>query len=98
MRRTARDWFLEVGIWLLLVALLVPAGVVGYVLGHSERQHTKTVIETPAMAARALIEPAPAFSTDDLAKTAGEDWITNGGSLANQRSPRSRSTTRTSHS
>ena len=32
-----RDWvdvFLQVGIWLLFVALLVPAGVVGYVIGH----------------------------------------------------------------
>jgi alcohol dehydrogenase (cytochrome c) len=85
VRRTARDWFLEIGIWLLFVVLLVPAGVLGYVLGHSERQKTKTVIETPAMAAKALIHPAPKFSTGDLAATAGDDWITNGGSLWNQR-------------
>jgi hypothetical protein len=26
--------FLEVGIWLLFFALLIPAGVVGYVIGH----------------------------------------------------------------
>jgi quinohemoprotein ethanol dehydrogenase len=85
VRRTARDFFLEVGIWLLFAALLVPAGVVGYVIAHSERQKTKTVIETPAMAAKALIHPAPKFSTGDLAATAGDDWITNGGSLWNQR-------------
>jgi quinohemoprotein ethanol dehydrogenase len=85
VRRTARDWFLEIGIWLLFVVLLVPAGVLGYVLGHSERQKTKTVIETPALAAKALIHPAPKFSTGDLAATAGDDWITNGGSLWNQR-------------
>jgi alcohol dehydrogenase (cytochrome c) len=85
VRRTARDFFLEIGIWLLFVALLVPAGVIGYVIAHSERQKTKTVIETPAMAAKALIHPAPKFSTGDLAATAADDWITNGGSLWNQR-------------
>jgi quinohemoprotein ethanol dehydrogenase len=85
VRRTPRDWFLEVGIWLLFVALLVPAGVIGYVLGHSERQKTKTVIETPAMAARALVELAPAFKASDLAKTPSDDWATNGGSTFNQR-------------
>jgi quinohemoprotein ethanol dehydrogenase len=85
VRRTPRDWFLEVGIWLLFVLLLVPAGVLGYVVGNSSKQKTKTVIETPAMAAKALIKTAPAFSTGDLAATAGDDWITNGGSLSNQR-------------
>src|SRR5580765_4207282 len=85
MRRTARDFFLEAGIWLLFAVLLIPAGVVGYVIAHSERQKTKTVIETPAMAAKALIHPAPKFSTSDLAATATDDWITNGGSLWNQR-------------
>ena len=85
MRRTARDAFLEAGIWVLFAALLIPAGVVGYALGHSERQKTKTVVETPAMAAKALIHPAPKFSTGDLAATASDDWLTNGGSLWNQR-------------
>jgi len=85
VRRTARDGFLEVGIWLLLVVLLVPAAVVGYVIGHSERQQTKTVVQTPAEAAKALIQPAPQFTMDDLNATASDDWITNGGSLANQR-------------
>lgn len=80
-----RGWFLEVGIWLLFVVLLIPAVIVGYVLGHSSKQQTKTVVETPAMAARALITPAPAFSTKDLSRTAGADWITNGGSTFNQR-------------
>ena len=37
------------------------------------------------MAAKSLIEPAPAFSTDDLWQTASDDWITNGGSTSNQR-------------
>jgi len=85
VRRTAREGFLEVGIWLLLVVLLVPAAIVGYAIGHSARQNTKTVVETPAQAAKALVQPAPAFSSDDLNATAADDWITNGGSLANQR-------------
>ena len=54
-------------------------------LGRSEKQQTKTVIQTPAMAAKALIKPAPAFSSGDLAKTPSGDWITNGGSLSNER-------------
>src|ERR1700761_8347174 len=84
-RRSIVDWFLDVGIWLLFVALLVPAVVLGFVIGDSSKQKTKTVIETPAMAARALITPAPKFSTGDLNAPAKDDWITNGGSLANQR-------------
>jgi alcohol dehydrogenase (cytochrome c) len=84
-RRSALDWFLDAGIWLLFVVLLIPAIVLGFVLGRSEKQQTKTVIQTPAMAAKALIEPAPAFSMQDLAATPGDDWITNGGSISNQR-------------
>ena len=85
VRRSALDSFLDVGIWMLFVVLLVPAVVLGFVLGRSEKQQTKTVIQTPAMAAKALIKPAPAFSSGDLAKTPSDDWITNGGSLSNQR-------------
>jgi quinohemoprotein ethanol dehydrogenase len=84
-RRSALDWFLDAGIWLLFVVLLVPAIVLGFVLGRSEKQQTKTVVQTPAMAAKSLIEPAPRFSTSDLSKTPNADWITNGGSTMNQR-------------
>jgi quinohemoprotein ethanol dehydrogenase len=84
-RRSALDWFLSIGIWLLFVALLVPAVVLGFVLGRSEKQQTKIVVQTPAMAAKALIDPTPRFTTDDLSATASEDWLTNGGSLWNQR-------------
>ncbi|MFL5952807.1 MAG: PQQ-binding-like beta-propeller repeat protein [Gaiellaceae bacterium] len=80
-----RPWFYEVGIWLLFVALLVPAAIVGYAIGHSAKQKTKTVVETPRMAAEALIEPAPAFTADDLVQTPKDDWTTNGGSTFNQR-------------
>ena len=34
---SGRSWvdaFLDVGIWLLFIALLIPAGVVGWVIGH----------------------------------------------------------------
>jgi hypothetical protein len=34
-RRTWVDAFLDTGIWLLLFALLIPAGVVGYVIGQA---------------------------------------------------------------
>ncbi len=33
--RTWVDAFLDVGIWLLFFALLIPAGVIGYVIGQS---------------------------------------------------------------
>jgi alcohol dehydrogenase (cytochrome c) len=84
-RRSAWEWFVDVGIWLLFIALLVPAAVLGYVIGHSSKQQTKTVVETPAMAAKALITPAPKFTTAQLDATPSDDWITNGGSLANDR-------------
>ncbi len=80
-----RAVFAEAAIWVLFVLLLVPAGVVGYVVGHNGKQKTKTVIQTPAMAAKALIVPAPAFSSSELAATPSDDWITNGGSTFNQR-------------
>ena len=65
-KRSALDWFLSIGIWLLFVILLVPAIALGFVVGRSEKQDTKTVVQTPAMAAKSLIKSAPAFSTDDL--------------------------------
>jgi quinohemoprotein ethanol dehydrogenase len=85
VRRSALDWFLDAGIWILFVVLLVPAIVLGFVLGRSEKQQTKTVVQTPAMAAKALIKPASAFAAGDLAQTPGDDWLTNGGSLSNDR-------------
>ena len=85
MRRSALDTFLEAGIFVLFAALLIPAIVLGFVLGRSEKQKTTTVIQTPAMAAKALITSAPRFSMSDLAATPSGDWITNGGSTFNQR-------------
>jgi alcohol dehydrogenase (cytochrome c) len=85
VRRSALDTFLEAGIFVLFAALLIPAIVLGFVLGRSEKQKTTTVIQTPAMAAKALITSAPRFSMSDLAATPSGDWITNGGSTFNQR-------------
>jgi hypothetical protein len=34
-RRTWVDTFLDFGIWLLFFVLLIPAGVVGWVIGHA---------------------------------------------------------------
>src|SRR3954469_21348768 len=84
-RRSWVNGFLDVGVWLLFFALLVPAGLVGYFIGHSDKQKEKVVTRTPAQAAAALISPAPAFSSDDLTAEPSEDWITNGGSTWNER-------------
>jgi alcohol dehydrogenase (cytochrome c) len=84
-RRSALDSFLAVGIWVLFVALLVPAGVLGWVIGHSGKQQTRTVVETPAQAAKSLTKPAPAFTASDLAGAPTDDWPTNGGNVLNQR-------------
>lgn len=78
--------FLEGGIWLLFFALLIPAGAVGWVIGHSEgSSKTQTVTLSAAEAAAAAIRSAPAFGTDELAAEPTDNWLTNGGSLANQR-------------
>src|SRR5690349_4237812 len=87
------DWFglfLEYGAFLLFALLLVPAGVVGYAIGHRDAHATTTVTVAqtgtkPAPKAAAAILPAPAFGSDQLAAQPTSDWITNGGSLANDR-------------
>src|SRR5215210_3956801 len=86
--RSRMDTFLEVGIWLLFFALLVPAGIVGWSIGHSGKQKTRTVTVSEAEAAKAeaaKIELAPAFSREQLAAEPDKDWLTNGGSTLNQR-------------
>jgi alcohol dehydrogenase (cytochrome c) len=86
MARRRRFWnaFLDVGIWLLFFALLVPVGAAGYVIGKNRaedeaRDARPTPAETPA------IEPAPAFSAEELQEEPTEAWLTNGGTLRNQR-------------
>ena len=85
-RRRFRDGFLEVGIWLLFFVLLVPAGIVGYAIGNDDDGGgTKTVTVGADGAPIKTIAAAPAFSTEDLTAEPEERWITNGGTLANQR-------------
>src|SRR6266516_2246511 len=45
-RKRAEDAFLEVGIWLLFFALLVPAGFVGYAIGNAT-SHAQTSVRAP---------------------------------------------------
>jgi quinohemoprotein ethanol dehydrogenase len=88
MRRSWREGFYEAGIWLLFVALLVPAALVGYAIGNSDGEETRTVTVSQNQAIRAArdgIETAPAFSSDDLMEEPRENWITNGGTTFNQR-------------
>ena len=78
--------FLDVGIWLLFFALLVPAGFVGYVIGKEQAGDDERAAATAtAPESTEGIEAAPAFSTEDLAAEPREAWITNGGSLSNRR-------------
>jgi quinohemoprotein ethanol dehydrogenase len=87
-RRSICDKFLEVGVWVLVLGLLFPAALAGWAIGRTEKQKTRTVTisEQQAIEAeRAAIQPAPAFSVDDLTAQPKDGWITNGGSLANER-------------
>lgn len=59
-----------------------------WAIGHSESQETRTVTVSPAQLIRrerVEIQPAPAFSADDLMDEPRENWITNGGTLWSQR-------------
>ncbi len=81
------DFMLQAGIWILWIALLVPAGVVGWAIGHHGHggKHTVTVTVAAGATPAPAINAAPAFSASDLAKDPTDDWLTNGGSLANER-------------
>jgi quinohemoprotein ethanol dehydrogenase len=89
--RRKRGWydaFMDVGIWLLFAALLLPVGLVGYAIGKDQAddepaQEAGQTGEAEAGAPR--IEVAPAFSADDLTEEPKEAWLTNGGTLMNQR-------------
>jgi alcohol dehydrogenase (cytochrome c) len=74
-----------------LLAGVVVAFVVGYLIGHAngpERTTTETVAArsaAPGGEAVGNITPAPAFTAEELAADPRENWLTNGGSLSNAR-------------
>ncbi|HET6945755.1 MAG TPA: PQQ-binding-like beta-propeller repeat protein [Gaiellaceae bacterium] len=79
----------EAVIMLLVAGLVFVGGLVGWFIGHyATPGHTKTVTvaaggtQAPASGG---IAAAPAFSTSELTAEPGDNWITNGGSLSNQR-------------
>jgi quinohemoprotein ethanol dehydrogenase len=90
-RRGWYDAFMDAGIWILFVLLLVPAAFVGYVIGKDQAddepatQASGTVQQGEAIADGNSINAAPAFSAEDLMKEPEDAWLTNGGTLMNQR-------------
>ena len=87
-RRRFRDGFLEVGFWLLFFVLLVPAAVVGYAVGNDDQKAARTITvgeDGKPIVKPAAIQAAPAFPADDLTAEPTDGWITNGGTLSNQR-------------
>jgi quinohemoprotein ethanol dehydrogenase len=89
--RRKSGWYgalLDAGIWILFALLLLPAGLVGYAIGKDQasdepattaEQAADNATQTPQ------IEPAPAFSAEQLSEEPKEAWLTNGGTLSNQR-------------
>src|SRR5262245_9606781 len=73
----------------LVLALAGAAFFVGWVVGHYATPKTETVTVSAGgrntVSSSEAITSAPAFSTDELAADPKENWITNGGSLMNQR-------------
>ena len=88
-KSTWYDAFLDVGIWILFVLLLVPAGVVGYAIGKDQANDEPATTEQAQSgeggATETGIVSSPAFSADDLTAEPKDAWLTNGGTLSNQR-------------
>src|SRR4051794_41928531 len=83
---------MEVGIWVLFVVLLVPAGFVGWGIGHETGHGSATKTVTVGSTTRPGSTPstlalAPAFTLSQLAAQPQDDWVTNGGPRPNHRSP-----------
>jgi quinohemoprotein ethanol dehydrogenase len=82
---------MDVGIWILFVLLLVPAAFVGYVIGKDQdddepaTQASGTVQQGEAIADGNSIKAAPAFTAENLMEEPRDAWVTNGGTLMNQR-------------
>jgi hypothetical protein len=71
-RERAEDAFLEVGIWLLFFALLVPAGFVGYAIGNATSHAEKSVRPPATRAAVAAPAQTPWSSTVALDGATGK--------------------------
>jgi quinohemoprotein ethanol dehydrogenase len=90
-RRGWYDAFMDAGIWILFVLLLVPAAFVGYVIGKDQdddepaTQASGTVQQGEAIADGNSINAAPAFTAENLMEEPRDAWVTNGGTLMNQR-------------
>jgi cytochrome c2 len=69
-RRSAETTAGEVLLWLLFVALLVPAGFTGWAIGHYTTSSGKTVIRTVTVGSAATQTTAPATTTAAAATTA----------------------------
>src|SRR3954467_3148931 len=70
------------------VGLAILAGVVGWGIGRTTAPKEETTAAPAAGQAGAeeqAIASAPAFTADDLTAEPRENWITNGGTLMNQR-------------
>jgi alcohol dehydrogenase (cytochrome c) len=98
-RKRLADYAAEALLMILVLGLVAAGVLVGWVVGHYTTLGSKTVTVTVAggttgASTAAAITAAPAFSTSELAADPTDNWITNGGSLLNQRySPLSEITT-----
>src|SRR3712207_5323644 len=87
-RRRFWDGFLDVGIWLLFFGLLAPVGYAGYAIGKERGQDEAAQTREAQSEQRRRpgeIRVAPAFTPEELNEDPEGSWLTNGGSLKNQR-------------
>jgi alcohol dehydrogenase (cytochrome c) len=88
-RRGPAVYTAEAILMTLILGLVFLGGLTGWFVGHyATPGHTKTVTVARGQTAvqqTTAITPAPAFSTGDLAALPTDNWITNGGSLSNDR-------------
>ena len=77
-----RRWFPGRGFPVAMLLLALTAAVVLAACGGSGG--TTTTVEKPAAEGGAIVA-APAFTAEELNAEAGDDWITNGGNLTNDR-------------
>jgi quinohemoprotein ethanol dehydrogenase len=82
MRSKGLRWSLSIGILAVLVGALVIAGCGG---GSSSSSSSTAETTAPAETAEGGIVAAPAFTSDELNEEAGDNWITNGGGVTNDR-------------